>query len=180
MLDADMLFLDDVSHWWDHFNKFPLLITNKVKDYRGNFVTFPYRKTFIANNLPNCYCAFTYFSKNKTAQQFFDLLKVIVSNWDEWSGRFAPNFRPVSPSIDVAMGIALKASGLDNVFTSIDYPTFTHMKPECQGWQHSPNNWRTCLNLSTEDGNLKLGNYVQQNILHYVEKNVSKELLHLF
>ena len=31
MLDADMVFLEDVSHWWNHLNKFPLLITNKVK-----------------------------------------------------------------------------------------------------------------------------------------------------
>ena len=32
ILDADMLFLSDVSHWWDYMQKYELLITDKVKN----------------------------------------------------------------------------------------------------------------------------------------------------
>jgi hypothetical protein len=73
MLDADMLFFDDVSHWWDHLDRFPLLITNRVKTYRDSWATTPYRNTFIKNNLTNCYSAFTYFKKDPLAKEFFDL-----------------------------------------------------------------------------------------------------------
>jgi len=109
MLDADMIFLDDVSHWWDNFEKFPLLITNKVKTYRDEWVEkSPYRKTFISNDLPNCYCAFTYFKKSPEAESLFELMSFIVNDWNTWSIKFTPEDRQKSPSIDVAMAIALK------------------------------------------------------------------------
>lgn len=180
LLDADMIFLEDVSHWWDHFNKFPLLITDKVKTYRGNWINkSPYRKTFVSNELPNCYSAFCYFKKDPVAQEFFNLLQTIISNWDEWTLRYASEDRQAWPSIDVAMAIALKV--LDhNAFTPLDYPTFTHMKSGCQGWDYYSEKWSVHLPCYTVDNNIRLGNYIQSGILHYVDKEFYRELLHLF
>jgi hypothetical protein len=180
LLDADMIFLDDISHWWDHFEKFPLLITDKVKTYRGNWVTkSPYRKTFISNGLPNCYSAFCYFKKDPIAEDFFNLLGSIVTNWNEWTLRYAPEDRQDWPSIDVAMGIALKV--LDyNAFSPLDYPTFTHMKSGCQGWDYFSEKWTNHLACYTANNNVRLGNHIQSGILHYVDKEFYHELLHLF
>lgn len=180
MLDADMVFLEDVSHWWDHLAKFPLVITNKVRTYRDELVVnSPYRKTFRANDLPDCYCAFTYFKKDPQAELFFNLLTHIVSNWNEWTNRYTPEHRQSWPSIDVAMAIAVKVLGIDP-FSPLDYPTFTHMKSGCQRWTHYSERWRDHLGCYVTDGKLQLGSYTQGGILHYVDKELYNDLLCLF
>jgi hypothetical protein len=180
MLDADMIFLEDVSHWWEHLAKFPLVITNKVRTYQNEPVVYsPYRKTFVANNLSNCYCAFTYFKKDPQAEVFFKLLSHIINNWREWVDRYAPEYKQVWPSIDVAMGIAIKILGIDP-FSPLDYPTFTHMKSGCQGWPEYSERWRDHLGCYISNGQLKLGSYTQTGILHYVDKELYNDLLRLF
>jgi hypothetical protein len=179
LLDADMIFLDDVSHWWNHLSRYPLVITNKVKNYRNDWVTTsPYRKTFIANNLPNCYSGFCYFKKGPVAEEFFTLVKEIIKNWEDWTIRFAPEDRQKWPSIDLAMAIASNVLDLD-CFSQLEYPTFTHMKSGCQGWNYYNETWRAHLGLYVTDGRVRLGNYIQTGILHYVDKEVSNELLRL-
>jgi hypothetical protein len=171
ILDADMLFLDNIDHWWDHLAKFPLLITNKVRDFRDNQITnSPYRITFVSNNLPSCYTAFAYFNRNSQAEEFFRVLRQIVANWNEWSWRYTPVNRQAHPSIDIAMGIAVAYMGI-HPFTPLDYPTFTHMKPET---------WRTYQTLNVHPGQVKIGNYVQTGILHYVDKDIVDELASVF
>jgi alpha-N-acetylglucosamine transferase len=176
ILDADMLFLSDVSHWWNLFNFYDILITENVLTYRGEkVIDSPYRKTFNANNLPNCYSAFTYFKKCKKAKDFFDLLKIIISNWDDWTMRYAPEFRQKFPSIDLAMAISAKIMGIEEeIFSKFDYPTFTHMKTGCQNWKQalSHKNWSDIVSLSQSPQGIKIGGYLQQGILHYVEKDL--------
>jgi hypothetical protein len=176
ILDADMIFLEDVSHWWKHFEKYNLLITNKVKTYRSEWVTHsPYRKTFISNNLSNCYSAFSYFKKHPEAENFFKLLKIIVGDWETYTTRFAPENRQTRPSIDLAMAIAVKVLDL-HPFSPLDFPTFTHMKSGCQGWNYYSEDWRVHLDIHKTELGLRLGNYLQTGILHYVNKDFIDEL----
>lgn len=178
ILDADMLFLDDVSHWWQHMTKFEMLCTDKVKTYRNEWVTTsPYRKTFMANNIPNVYSAFTYFKKTKTANDVFELVKLIITNWEDFIDRYAPENRQDFASIDLALGIAVKVLGLhDQVFSPCEYPTFTHMKSGCQGWKDYSEDWSTHLGVYTTGNNIRLGDSLQSGILHYVDKNFLKAL----
>ena len=171
ILDADMLFLDNIDHWWNHLAKFPLLITNKIRDYRGDLVVnSPYRITFVSNDLPSCYTAFAYFNRNSQSEEFFRVLKEVVADWDKWSWKYTPVKRQVTPSIDIAMGIAVARMGI-HPFTPLEYPTFTHMKPE---------NWRTHQTLDVQPGQVKIGNYIQTGILHYVDKGIADELSRAF
>lgn len=171
MLDADMIFLDNIDHWWNHFDKFPLLITDKVKTFRGEWVTdTPFRITFTSNKLPNCYSAFTYFKRDTVTAEFFKLLREIVLDWDRWSWTYTPVNRQTFPSIDIAMGIAVAHMNI-TPFTPLDYPTFTHMKPA---------NWREKLHSDIQSGQIKIGNYIQTGILHYVDKDVVNELSSAF
>jgi hypothetical protein len=171
MLDADMLFLDSVDHWWTHLARFPLLITNKVKTHRGEWVTdTPFRITFDSNDLPSCYSAFAYFKRDPIVEEFFKLLHEIVINWETWSWNYTPVNRQSKPSIDVAMGIAVAHMNI-TPFTPLDYPTFTHMKPE---------SWRTVIPSEVTDKQIKIGNYVQTDILHYVDKDMVDELSKAF
>ena len=183
ILDADMLFLTDVSHWWDSFTHYDLLVTDKVKTFRGDWVeNSPYRQAFVANKYADLYSAFSYFKKSETAETFFNLMKTIVADWDTWTAKFATDYRPSHPSIDVAMGMAAKIMGIeDEITSSLDYPTFTHMKGGCQGWRRKTEEWDDLLGVYVSGNKLRLGPYQQTGILHYVKKSfVDDEILEMF
>lgn len=173
ILDADMLFLSDVSHWWSLFEKYDLLLTNKVLTYRGTeLVDNYYRKAFVYNYLPNVYSAFTYFNKSKTTDTFFKLVRSIVLNWDKWTIQYAPVERQRFPSIDLAMSLAIKILDIeDEVTCNLQYPTFTHMKGKCQGWTDSVSDWSDVLGVYKTPNEIKLGPFPQTGILHYVKKD---------
>lgn len=173
ILDSDMLFLSDVSHWWKLFEKYDLLLTNQVLTYRGTEITDTfYRKTFIHNQLPNVYSAFTYFKKTDLTKTFFNLVSSIVNNWEEWTSRYTPEYKQSFKSIDVAMAVAVKILGIEDEVTSkLGYPTFTHMKGMCQGWHHGVEKWDDVLAVYKEGSKIQLGPYIQSGILHYVKKD---------
>jgi len=173
ILDADMLFLSDVSSWWDMMSKYDMLITSRVKTYRDDWVNVnPYRKAFVANNMPNVYSAFTYFKKTQQNKTFFNLLKSIITNWNAWSVRYTPESRQLFPSMDLAMAMAVKILDIESEVTTLaDFPTFTHMKGGCQGWRTPSEPWDTVLNRYNTSQGIKLGPYLQTGVLHYVQKD---------
>lgn len=173
ILDADMLFLTDVSHWWTHMSQHELLLTSQVQTYRGNRVAnSPYRETFRANKLPDVYSAFTYFKRTELTKTFFDLVKSMMTDWNEWIVRYAPLVPQSWPSIDLAMAMAVSILDCEaEVTTKRNYPTFTHMKSGCQDWDRHAEDWRIHLGVYTYDKQLRLGDYRQTGVLHYVEKD---------
>jgi hypothetical protein len=180
ILDADMLFLSDVGHWWKLFESYDLLLTNKVMTYRNTLIkNSPYRKTFRANQLPDVYSAFTYFKKSAIAEEFFKLVKNIVTHWDQWTIQFAPAHRQKFPSIDLAMSIAVKVLDIESITTTtLDFPTFTHMKTKCQGWKTIENDWASTVGVyKHKNGNIEIGSYQQTGILHYVNKDFHDSVL---
>ena len=61
VLDADMLVLEDITHWWKALANYELFYTDKVKTFRNELVTDTfYRKVFEANDLSNVYCGMYY------------------------------------------------------------------------------------------------------------------------
>jgi len=179
ILDADMLFLSDVSHWWDYMSKnFDLLITDKVFTYRNELIVDSfYRKTFRDNDLPNCYSAFTYFKKVDSVREFWKLVELIVKNWKTFYNAFLKNSKPRHLSIDVAFALAVKILGIENeVFSSLDIPTFTHMKSRDQGWISYTDNWIDNAGVYLNDNcQLKIGNFQQTGIFHYTENKFFNE-----
>lgn len=179
ILDADMLFLTDISHWWKYMSdNFDLLITDKVYTYRNELITNSfYRKTFKDNKLPNCYSAFTYFKKSDFAKEFWKLVELIVKNYKPFYNAFLKDSKPKHLSIDVAFALAVKILGIENeVFSSLDIPTFTHIKSRDQGWINYTENWMDKAGVYlNEECKLKIGNYQQSGIFHYTEKSFYNE-----
>lgn len=185
ILDADMLFLSDVSYWWDYLSTREICITSRVKNFRNEFVDIDktYRNTFILNDIPNTYSAFAYFKKCLVSKDFWDLVDVIVKNWEEYYISFLPLDRPKRLSIDVVFGLALKLLDMKDIaFTKQDFPTFVHMKSHVQGWKHPSTDWTECVSpYFSSDGSLKIGNYQQTGIFHYTEKKIiTDEILYLY
>ena len=50
ILDTDMLFMTDLSHWWEYFSHWDMMATTNVQTYRGEtIIDNHYRKTFGPN-----------------------------------------------------------------------------------------------------------------------------------
>jgi hypothetical protein len=187
-LDADMLFLSDISSWWKQFEELnePVIACNKVLDWRGSVIESDFcRKTFTANNLPNVYSAFTYFNKSAEAFEFFELVKIITWNWQTFFDNFLePNHRPEMFSTDVAFGLAMKILDLDqNCNRTRLAPVFTHMKSELQGLDTVlPTDWREFLPcFMTPFGSLNLGNHRQFYPLHYnIKEFITDDILKIY
>jgi hypothetical protein len=174
ILDSDMLFLSDVSHWWNYLSKnHDIFITDKVRTYRNELVVNDYyRKAFTGNDLPNTYSAFSYFKKSPDAELFWKTVEMVVKNWEEFYLKYLKTNRPMHLSIDVAFAIAVKLLGFeDKVFSTLEYPTFTHMKGQIQNWKSPSENWMNLVAIYLNDKcRLKIGSYQQEGIFHYTEK----------
>ncbi len=176
VMDTDMLVLQDISEWWKFLEKYKLFFTSKVYTYRGDIAkTSYYRKVFEVNNLPNLYAGLHYFEKSEEAQDFYHWLELVVQNWQAFYEIFLEGVtRPKHISIDVCASIvSLILGNASNITNSLtDYPSFTHMKKNCQGWVDSSSNWQDRVGFYiSRDCNIKIGNYVQTGILHYTEKD---------
>jgi hypothetical protein len=176
-LDADMLFLRDYSHWIEYFvDNCELYVANKSYTYRGEIVTNEfYRKAFVKNNLPNLYSFFTFFKKDtELATEFFTLGRYILKNPVEFSNTFLSNYKPKVVGTDEAFALSAKILDITDIISyPLEFPKVVHLKGQIQNWPWpadiATNHVGFYLN---KIGNLKIGNFQQYDIVHYVEKDL--------
>jgi hypothetical protein len=182
-LDADMLFMRDYSHWVEYFiENSELYIANKSFTYRGETVTdHYYRKTFVKNQLPNLYSFYTFFKKDSAlAKEFFDLGRDIIKNPVEFSNMFLTEHKPKILGTDEAFALAAKILDIaDEIAYELDFPRVIHMKPMVQNWPWPADTWSDHVGFYlNKKGQLKIGNYQQLDIVHYVEKDkIDREII---
>ena len=177
VLDTDMLFLTDVSHWWKHFAQKSVGFVSNVRDYRNHIIDNDfYRKAFTANNLPNIYCAFHYFKKDNTALEYYKVLNKVCENFEKYYEIYAPKQTPKLSSMDVNHAIALLDSNINDYTTN--FGSFVHMKSKVQGWSNAPENWRDRVPYYFDEAfNLKIGNFMQHGVFHYVEQSFCEDVI---
>ena len=175
VMDTDMLVLQDISSWVEFLSHYKMYFVSNVYTYRGDKVKDDfYRKTFTANELPNLYSGFYYFEKGEFAHEFFAWFELVTNNWELFYGKFVPEHYPTRCSVDVTTSIVAKILDCDNEITNkiAKFPTFTHMKPQIQGWSTPQNDWQDCVGVYVSDNcDIKIGNYQQTGILHYTENS---------
>lgn len=172
VMDADMLVLENIEHWWAELQKYDLFFVSNVKTYRGETATSNYyRKMFTANDLPNLYSGIHYFKKTDDNKTFFVLLEMIVKNFTTFYEWYAPNNRQNFCSIDASVALASKILGNAGYVSNPDsFITFTHMKTNVQNWLHSKSKWTDTIAYDVDNlGNLYVGNFIQKGVFHYVE-----------
>ena len=184
-LDVDMLFMRDYSHWIDYFlENCDLYVANKSYTYRGELVYDPYyRKAFIKNNLPNLYSFYTFFKKDSTmAKDFFELGRQIIKNPIEFTNTFLSEHKPKILGTDEAFALAAKILDIqDQIAYPLEFPRVVHMKPMIQNWPWPADAWSDHIGFYiNKRGELKLGNYQQLDIVHYVEKDkINAEVINI-
>lgn len=176
-LDADMLFFRDYSHWIDYFiENEELYVASKSFTYRGELVTNDYyRKTFTDNNLPNLYSFFTFFKKSSDkVNEFFTLSRHMTKNQEEFKNYFLDRNKPKILGTDEIFSLSAKILGIeDDISYDLEFPRVVHMKGMIQNWPWPAENWTDHLGFYfNNQGQLKLGNYRQDDIVHYVDKNL--------
>ena len=184
-LDVDMLFMRDYSHWIDYFlENCDLYVANKSYTYRGELIyDFYYRKAFIKNNLPNLYSFYTFFKKDSAMiKDFFELGRQIIKNPVEFTNTFLAEHKPKILGTDEAFALAAKILDIqDQIAYPLEFPRVVHMKPMIQNWPWPADYWSDHIGFYlNQKGQLKLGNYQQQDIVHYVEKDkISTEMINI-
>jgi hypothetical protein len=179
VMDTDMLVLQNIDSWWNFLSNYEVFYTSKVYTYRGEVVNDTYyRKTYIANNLPNVYAGFHYFKKCDFAKDFYSWLELVMNNWQFFYGHYASKEYQNFLSVDTSTAIVTKILDCEDQITNkkVTFPSFTHMKPRIQGWYNPSETWRSRVGAYlTDDLKLKIGNHQQQGIFHYTEKEFLDE-----
>jgi len=176
-LDADMLFTRDYSHWIDYFvENSELYVASNAYTYRGEMITNDfYRKAFTSNHLPNMYSFYTFFKKDSdVAKEFFSLGRWILKHPVEFSNLYLSEQKPKVVGTDEAFALSAKLLEIDNQISyPLDFPKVVHMKPMVQNWPWPANDWTDHVGFYLDvNGNIKLGNYQQTDIVHYVNKDL--------
>jgi hypothetical protein len=176
-LDADMLFSRDYSHWVDYFiENAELYISATAYTYRGKKVSGDfYRKAFIANDLPNLYSFYTFFKKDSDlAKEFFTLNRYIIRYKTEFSNTYLDKFKPKVLGTDEAFALSASILGIDDQISyPLEFPRVVHMKPMIQDWPWPADSWTDHVGFYFNERNqIKLGNSIQHDILHYVDKTI--------
>jgi len=183
VLDTDVLVLQNLDFWWKFLQPYDLYYIDKVYTYRKEQVDDNYyRKTFVANKLPNLYNGIHYFKKGDIAHEFYKWVELVTNNWELFYGQYCKKHYPKQPSMDVTVSIVAKILDCDNDITNKQYryPYFIHMKPKIQGWTNNiTSSWQDKVGVYlTDDCKLKIGNHLQDTIFHYTENSfVTEEVL---
>jgi len=179
VMDTDMVVLQDLESWWNFLSNYDLYFVSKVFTYRGDEVVDNYyRKTFIANELPNLYAGFHYFKKSDFAKEFYTWLELVMNNWELFYGKYAKELYQKSLSVDLSAAIVAKILDCEEKITNkkATIPSFTHMKPRIQGWYNPSATWQSRVgSYLTDDLKLKIGNHAQTGIFHYTEKTFASK-----
>jgi hypothetical protein len=184
-LDSDMLFTRDYSHWIDYFvENSELYIANNAYTYRGELVDSDYyRRTFTKNKLPNLYSFYTFFKKDSNvAKEFFTLARRIIENPVEFSNLFLTELKPRVVGTDEAFALAAKLLDIaDDIAYDLDFPKVVHMKGMVQNFPWPADVWSDHLGFYiNRKGQIKIGNYQQHSIVHYVEKDkITEEVINI-
>lgn len=176
-LDADMLFFRDYSHWAEYFiDNCEVYVANTAYTYRDEIITSDfYRRAFIKNNLPNLYSFYTFFKQgSELAKEFFMLGRYIIKNPTEFSNLFLSNHKPKIIGTDEAFALSSKILDISNqIAYPLEFPKVVHMKGQVQNWPGIADKFTDHVGFYFDKkAKLKIGNYQQTNIVHYVEKDL--------
>lgn len=177
-LDADMLFFRDYSHWINYFikSKVKLFLPSTVYTYRNEIVKDDfYRKAFKPNELPNLYSFYTFFKKDDPlVEKFFTLGRHIIKNPDQFKNLFLSKYKPKIVGTDEAFSLAAKILNIqDEITYTLDFPRVVHLKPMIQNWPWPADTVSDHVGFYfNRQGNLKIGNHQQTDIVHYNEKEL--------
>ena len=174
-IEADMVVPQNISHWFDICQVRDIVVTVGARNYHNQLGTSRYyRKVFDDNDLPDAYNAITYWRLSKTAQEFFNLVRLIFENWE--SAMSSLKFGAGQPlNTDLAYAIAMKILGIENCTLPTSIPSLIHMKPRFNNL--SSDDWTRELIWEIHPSGIRINTVEQQWPIHYHQKEFAQELM---
>jgi hypothetical protein len=89
-------------------------------------------------------------------------------------------YKPKIVGTDEAFSLSAKLLDIqDQIAYPLEFLKIVHLKPLIQNWPWPANKWSDHVGFYlNKSGNLKIGNYQQTGIVHYVEKDkINNELI---
>jgi hypothetical protein len=175
-LEADMYLPTSVDYWWEVLQNKEIVISETIRDFRGNISNSTFYRNFICNNnLPNVYNALTYFKKGNLAEKFFQTCKTCFEDWNSVTSEFKCNINE-PPTTDWVYSIACLLQGVENT-TLPNFNAFSmvHMKQYINDLLSE--DWtKECVYEISNNG-IRVNTYPQLYPFHYHIKNFSDILL---
>jgi len=175
-LEADMYIPRNIDHWWEVLKERDVVISSTIRNVKQEISDVRvYRRFIDDNNLPDVYNAITYFKKSDTAKEFFDLVKEIFNNWEEYKKILKCNPDELA-STDWVYAIACHIMGVENTLL----PTFTemsmiHMKQYING--NPTENWTDTFIYECFPNQIRVQTVPQQYPFHYHVKNFCDKIV---
>jgi hypothetical protein len=180
-LDADILFVNDISHWWKSFENHKILLTTDVENYKGKIITDRWhRKLFDLNHLPDIYTAFYYFRDGIESAEFFDLCAKISNKWTWFASEFLIKNDNLNPRDDEIFSITAQIYGVEKcTLPGAPYPRFVHFKEPLNNLP-AGKPWHEQLHVEFNN-ELWIGHYPQRLPIHYINTSfANKEIINRY
>lgn len=164
-LEADMFCASPIDHWWTMFEHRDVVVSQGCRDYYDcPGKSRHYRSIFDANDLPDVYNAITYWRLSHTAKEFFDLVRDIFLNWNQFKTLL--KFPDENATTDVVYAMAAMIMDTDRVTLPRDVgPKIVHMKSKIIGT--TVNDWTQELIWEATDPGLRIQTVAQWGLVHY-------------
>ena len=174
-LEADMIIPSDIDYWWDTLQHKDLVISSTIRNFKSEISDVnAYRKFIIDNDLPNLYNAITYFKKSELAKKFFDIVKDIFYNWEEYKTILKCN-KNEPATTDWAYSLAAHIVGVELcTLPDFNQMSMVHMKKHINYLTNE--DWTTELVYEFTSDGFKVNTFPQYYPFHYHVKSFSKIL----
>lgn len=170
-LEADMMITSHIDHWWTMLRNRDIVVSTGCRDWKDQrAASRHYRQVFDVNNLPDVYNAITYWRRSETAKEFFDTVRSIFENWEEYKKLL--KLPEEVPSTDVVYAMAANIIGPERcTMPFADYPTIVHMKRHIAGTERET--WVDELIWEFKNYTMRVNSVAQWGAFHYNVKEFS-------
>jgi hypothetical protein len=175
-LESDMYLPKSIEYWWEILESRDIVVNTKIRNVKQELTSImPYRNFIVDNNLPNAYNAITYFRKSKLAERFFNIVRNVFENWEEYKSILKCN-RDEIATTDWAYALACHILGEENT-TLPQFNDFSmvHMK---QFINNLPSEkWTDTFVPELSPTSFRINTIAQMHPVHYHLKEFANTIL---
>jgi hypothetical protein len=175
-LEADMYLPQSIDYWWDVLKDHDVVVSTSIRNFKQEVsdITY-YRKFILDNNLPDCYNAITYFRKSDLAKQFFETVRNIFENWEDFRSTLKCNVDETATT-DWVYAIACHILGVEKTtLPQFSELTMIHMKQYVNG--AFTEDWTETLIYEILPHSFRISSIAQRYPVHYHVKRFANTLL---
>ena len=170
-LEADMFLPESIEYWWEVLKERDLVVSTTIRNFKGEISKARDYRRFLDNNqLPDVYNAITYFKKSPLASRFFDIVRNVFENWDEYKTILKCDLNEPCTT-DWAYSIACHILGTEaTTLPGFEQMSMVHMKPRINDLLVE--DWTNELNYECLE-QLRINTFPQRYPFHYHIKDFS-------